>query len=132
MDGIISEKGVVAAVQMQIAASVVANLTDEVKEKIIGKAVTSLIDDYQFKHVIEKQLLKQAIHEFEEYMTRSDVRDRVRTAAVAAAEQFIGKLSEAILMTLCKSCGVGYDKYSDPDFIVIMRRVLGLPEKTSQ
>lgn len=120
-------------VKDQIAGEVLKSITPEQRENLLREAVRESIGGYKLKREIEDAITDLAKQDVIGYIKQPDVRERIHSEAVAAAERFIAVLIPSLTNALVQSFMGESSSYSsglrDTTVTHTMRDLLGIKEK---
>jgi len=91
------------AIREQLASEVLKSITPEQREDILKNAISQAIGGYKLKNEIEKSITDLAKQDIVAYIKQPDVRERIRTEAIAAAERFIAVLIPSLTNALVQT-----------------------------
>lgn len=119
------------AVMAKLASEVIENLPQEERDKVLTDLLSKSLNGWEVHNAVEDAITQIAKKDMVEYISRPEVRERIRLLATQTAESFIDALPATLADILVRSMtGKHHYDSKDTDFTRALQKYFKIdPDK---
>jgi len=112
-------------VREKIASEVIQNLDQETKEKVVAVGISQAMGSWQFKTVIQEEILNVAKQEIQNYLHKPEVKQKIQEQTQQAVDEFTKILHQTILTSMLAMIGDQKGRiYENHQFYQIAKQIM--------